>query len=58
MRTKAIFSLKVASLLIRRGHNLVRRTPNIDNPRYDVFFFEDNQALQNELDLIMKEIKK
>lgn len=58
MRTKMIFSLRVAGLLTRRGHEIIKRTPNLNKPHLDVFIFELTDEFIEDLDDIMEKIKR
>lgn len=41
MEEYIVFSARRANQLIQRGCNLLRVAPNVKNPKYNVYFFED-----------------
>ena len=57
-KTKTIFSMRVAALLVRKGHEILKREPNINDLRYDVFHFKYSEIFQKDLNEIMEKIKK
>lgn len=57
-KTKTIFSMRVAAQLVRKGHKILKREPNINDLRFDVFHFKYSEIFQKDLDEIMEEIKK
>lgn len=40
MKKRVVLSLNVAAQLVRMGHKIIERKPNIRNPEWDVFVFE------------------
>lgn len=54
IKTKKIFSRKLALELRKRGCKIVGIEPNSYKPQFDVYIFEDNSLLQSSLSEIMR----
>lgn len=55
-KTKVIFSMKLAGKLMRMGNELLDRQPNMRDPKYDVFIFENTKKLQENMDIAIEEL--
>ena len=45
MSEKLVFSRRIAAELRKQGFRLLRTIPNHNNPKYDVYIFEDTEEL-------------
>lgn len=45
MEKKLVFNRKIAAELRKRGFELIETMPNHNNPKLDVYVFEDTQEL-------------
>lgn len=53
MKTKKIFSKKLALELRRRGFRIIATEPNNYRPEFDVYIFKDDEDLEKALTEIM-----
>ena len=58
MNEKLVFSRRIAAELRKQGFPLLRTIPNHNNPKYDVYVFEDTEKLNEQWENIMKEIQR
>lgn len=58
MKTKKIFSLKVATELTRRGNTFLKTIPNYKKPGFLVYLFEDTEQLNAHFSEIMTRHKE
>lgn len=54
MSEKLVFSRHIAAELRKQGFPLLRTIPNHNNPKYDVYIFEDTDELNNTWENIIK----
>ena len=54
MNEKLVFSRRIAAELRKQGFPLLRTIPNHNNPKYDVYVFEDTEDLNEKWEHIMK----
>ena len=58
MNEKLVFSRRIASELRKQGFTLIKTIPNHNNPKYDVYVFEDtpelNSAWRDILEIVNK----
>ena len=53
-----IYMPRVAAALRELGFSIVKVTPNIRKPQYDVYWFEDTPELHNAIPLAVEKAKK
>lgn len=53
-----VFSLRVAGLLMARGHNLVEMKPDRRNPDKNVYYFSRTNELINDINEITANLRK
>ena len=58
MKTVMIYTMKVMKRLVEKGHIPIATIPNPKDVRYNSWVFEVNEALQKDLDEILKEVSK
>ena len=58
MNEKLVFSRRIAAELRKQGFPLLRTIPNHNNPKYDVYVFEDTENLNNQWENIMNAIQR
>lgn len=58
MNEKLVFSRRIAAELRKQGFPLLRTIPNHNNPKYDVYVFEDTEKLNEQWENIMKAIQR
>ena len=58
MNEKLVFSRRIAAELRKQGFPLLRTIPNHNNPKYDVYVFEDTEEFKIEWENIMKTIQR
>lgn len=56
MKTKEIFSLKLAVYLRRRGFKIIKTGVNPKKPEFDTWFFNNTPELKNAIDDYMDNI--
>ena len=54
MNEKLVFSRRIAVELRKQGFPLLRTIPNHNNPKYDVYVFEDTEDLNEKWENIIK----
>ena len=53
MKKRTVLSLEVATQLVRRGHEVIERKPNIRNLKWDVFIFQRTELFDKDFDEIV-----
>ena len=48
MKTKIIFNMKFAGILMQKGHRLINTLPNPAAPRYNMFVFAVDDTLEED----------
>lgn len=57
MKTRTVLSMNIASKLVRKGHPIIQRRPNVDNLKWDVFIFERTPEFDKDFKELMKKGK-
>ena len=58
MKKKLVFNRRIAAELRKRGFELIETMPNHNNPKLDVYVFEDTQQLNECWEEIAQYIKQ
>ena len=58
MEKKLVFNRKIAAELRKRGFELIETMPNHNNPKLDVYVFEDTIELNAAWGEILKNLKQ
>lgn len=58
MNEKMIFNRRIAIELRKQGFKLIKTIPNHNNPKYDVYIFDDGDEINRRWNEIIEKINK
>lgn len=58
MNEKMVFSRRIASELRKQGFKMIKTIPNHNNPKLDVYIFEDTPELNNAWNDVLATVNK
>lgn len=57
MQKRTILSLRVASMMARKGYEIVEKKPNYHYPQFDVFKFENTPEFEEDLEKVLEQVR-
>lgn len=58
MNYKLVFNRRIAVELRKLGYEIIDTQPNHNNPKLDVYVFEDTEALNKDFTKVANELKR